>query len=150
MKEQPALTGRGGGCVICNSLDGAHEHHVVPQSYGGTYGPKVVLCGTHHTVIHDIALKPLDQQYGLILGTASVPKDKAQFVFDMTQTIAKSKQTFRMQRIPAIISVTLSRQHSAKLRELQKVLGASNQAAAVEACIDNTYKAAFPLKSLTP
>jgi len=31
------------------------DHHMIPQNAGGTDGPQVSLCDSHHTVIHKIA-----------------------------------------------------------------------------------------------
>lgn len=32
-----------------------HDHHVFPRAYGGTDGPEVSVCDTHHTKLHRIA-----------------------------------------------------------------------------------------------
>lgn len=45
-------------CWVCGSREGLNEHHVVPQSCGGTNGPTVTLCAAHHTVIHTEAYHP--------------------------------------------------------------------------------------------
>lgn len=34
-----------------------HRHHIVPRAYGGIDGPQVSLCDSHHTALHQIALK---------------------------------------------------------------------------------------------
>ena len=138
--------GLDGGCFICNSKEGAHEHHVVPQAYGGTNGPRVVLCGTHHTLIHDIALQPLDQQLGLIIASPSVPISMRAIVLQITSTITKAKTVFREQRIAAQISAKLDRPTSAMVRELQAVHGFPNQGATIQACIQLMYNQTFPLK----
>lgn len=39
-------------CWVCGSHVGLNEHHVVPQSCGGTHGPTVTLCAAHHSEIH--------------------------------------------------------------------------------------------------
>ncbi len=39
-----------GGTSICE------EHHIVPRAYGGTDGPTVSLCDTHHSKLHRIAV----------------------------------------------------------------------------------------------
>jgi hypothetical protein len=33
------------------------RHHVVPVAYGGVDGPQVSLCDSHHSALHEIALK---------------------------------------------------------------------------------------------
>jgi hypothetical protein len=48
-------------CWICGipfSHDCQEErHHVIPRAYGGTNGPQVSLCDSHHSALHQIALK---------------------------------------------------------------------------------------------
>ena len=48
-------------CWICGtpfSHDRQEErHHVIPRAYGGTNGPQVSLCDSHHSALHQIALK---------------------------------------------------------------------------------------------
>lgn len=48
-------------CWICNVPWGPntkeHKHHVIPRAYGGTDGPQVSLCDSHHSALHEIALK---------------------------------------------------------------------------------------------
>lgn len=46
-------------CWVCTSTAGLHEHHIVPQSCGGTHGPTVTLCAACHSVIHTEAYHPL-------------------------------------------------------------------------------------------
>lgn len=42
----------------CKESDGnkLHSHHVVPRNSGGSGGPTVTLCSSHHNGIHDAAL----------------------------------------------------------------------------------------------
>lgn len=54
------------GVVIESSLCWVHldvgsieYHHIVPQSYGGTDGPQVALCGNCHTGIHTLSYKQM-------------------------------------------------------------------------------------------
>ncbi len=50
-------------CWVCEALFVAHggteipeEHHVIPCAYGGTDGPTISLCDTHHSKLHRIAV----------------------------------------------------------------------------------------------
>lgn len=47
-----------GHCWVCGQREGLNEHHLVPQSCGGTHGPTVTMCAAHHTVIHTEAYHP--------------------------------------------------------------------------------------------
>lgn len=33
------------------------RHHIIPRAYGGVDGPQVSLCDSHHSALHEIALK---------------------------------------------------------------------------------------------
>jgi hypothetical protein len=43
-------------CYICQEITSTpHHHHVHQQAYGGRDGDVVVLCPTHHNLIHRLA-----------------------------------------------------------------------------------------------
>lgn len=48
-------------CWVCGSPFGPslkeERHHLIPRAYGGTDGPQVSLCDSHHTALHNIALR---------------------------------------------------------------------------------------------
>ncbi len=48
-------------CWVCNKEFNVNckkeDHHVVPRAYGGVDGPQVSLCDSHHSAVHEIALK---------------------------------------------------------------------------------------------
>lgn len=48
-------------CWVCGKIfdhsNKEERHHVVPRAYGGIDGPQVSLCDSHHTALHEIALK---------------------------------------------------------------------------------------------
>ncbi len=48
-------------CWVCKTPFGpsvkCEEHHIIPRAYGGTDGPLVSLCDSHHSMVHEIALK---------------------------------------------------------------------------------------------
>lgn len=48
-------------CWVCRRKFSAslkdHDHHVIPRAYGGVDGPQVRVCDTHHSALHDIALR---------------------------------------------------------------------------------------------
>lgn len=65
-------------CWVCNGLSVTsggdihiEVHHIIPQAYGGTDGPTVSLCDTHHTALHKIALALwTNKTYHNLLGTS--------------------------------------------------------------------------------
>lgn len=49
-------------CWVCKIKDVPFdEHHVVPEAYGGEDGPQITLCGSHHTLVHNLGLFQLKQ-----------------------------------------------------------------------------------------
>jgi hypothetical protein len=48
-------------CWVCTMKFGTslkkEDHHIIPRAYGGVDGPQVSLCDSHHTAVHEIALR---------------------------------------------------------------------------------------------
>lgn len=48
-------------CWVCKRKFGPslarEDHHIIPRAYGGTEGPQVSLCDSHHSALHNIAHK---------------------------------------------------------------------------------------------
>lgn len=48
-------------CWVCQTKFGPsmkeERHHLIPRAYGGVDGPQVSLCDSHHTALHNIALR---------------------------------------------------------------------------------------------
>jgi hypothetical protein len=42
-------------CWLCGDSSSLHEHHIIPQAYGGVDGPLVTLCATCHNGVHHVA-----------------------------------------------------------------------------------------------
>lgn len=67
-------------CWVCGRPFGPsikkENHHVVPRAYGGIDGPQVSLCDSHHTALHEIALKLYSKKsyYQLLTQDATVNK----------------------------------------------------------------------------
>lgn len=49
-------------CWVCSIKNVPFdEHHIVPRAYGGENGPLITLCGSHHTLVHNLGLYQLKQ-----------------------------------------------------------------------------------------
>lgn len=48
-------------CWVCSTPFGPsvkeERHHLIPRAYGGIDGPQVSLCDSHHSALHEIALR---------------------------------------------------------------------------------------------
>lgn len=122
-------------CWVCGSRDGLHDHHVVPQSCGGTNGPTVTLCAVHHNVIHSEAyLKPDDRRF------RGAPAAVIKLAY-LTQVIYNSYLAIQGQSKPVLKSFRLSVAH-------QKMWNAwrathptlKSDQAALEAAIEILYR----------
>lgn len=58
-------------CWVCNQRfvetggdQKRHEHHIIPQAYGGRNGPLVSLCTNHHNLLHELADKMIWNKKG--------------------------------------------------------------------------------------
>lgn len=53
-------------CWVCKRKFGPslarQDHHIIPRAFGGTDGPQVSLCDSHHFALHQIALKLYSQK----------------------------------------------------------------------------------------
>lgn len=121
-------------CWVCNAkfigVGGAtskEEHHIVPQAYGGSEGPTVTLCDSHHTKIHKIAValknkKPYSQ---LLLQESEVKK-----LMWLANTIYKAELATRDDPNKATtVSLRLSNRHTQMVDHLQRVTGKKSRGA---------------------
>lgn len=67
------------------------EHHVVPRAFGGTDGPTVLLCDTHHATLHKIANKVKSKADFKIL-LLGEPKDRQQKLCWLASMVVKSEE----------------------------------------------------------
>ena len=49
-------------CWVCHETSSLHEHHIIPQAYGGVDGPTVTLCATCHNGVHHVADGRIEMQ----------------------------------------------------------------------------------------
>lgn len=121
-------------CFICGGTDGLHSHHVIPEAYGGSDGPQVPLCGTHHTLIHSIALQRE-------LRCSDPDLTRRQRILYLATCIARARQRWKSQnRIsPLQMNATFPAEIRAKVEILQGLTGLS-QRSLVEFAINFTFK----------
>ena len=128
-------------CWVCGSRDGLNDHHVVPQAYGGTNGPQVTLCASHHTVIHQVALTEPHRW------TEQLDDPRTRGKLEQLVTIIyRARIACKGVEKPMQINHKLNMSRSRKLRELKVLLGVSSLNAALDKCIDVIYDQLTPLK----
>jgi hypothetical protein len=66
-------------CWVCRAKFGhsmkEERHHLIPRAYGGIDGPQVSLCDSHHTALHNIALRIYSKRKFTDLLTGSTEQD---------------------------------------------------------------------------
>jgi hypothetical protein len=132
-------------CWICPTHEGIHNHHCVPQAYGGVDGPQVTLCGTHHTLVHTLALKPCPLWDNSLRKHTTDPVKIAK-LRELVEIIYRARMATRNTVKPLQISHKLNMERSKKLRELKHLMGQSSITATIDACIDAVYNQANQLK----
>ena len=110
-------------CHVCGTKNGLHEHHVIPQAYGGVNGPTVILCASHHTLIHSAALCGEKKRQELLHGHTEEQKQK---LLELILIIRRARVATKYMRRPLKIQIELSAEDASKLRQLKRVLGCSS------------------------
>lgn len=132
-------------CLICGkgSTEVLHEHHVIPQAYGGRDMGTVTLCAEHHNMIHSAAIKCLmtirsgstvDFVWPNNHGAAEVAEA---LVYKIVEAALKSKvRTYK-------ITLTLDQTQRDILGLLKQDLSISSLEKTVLACLDAAYRDRF-------
>lgn len=137
------LLDRGGLCAIClRTFPNIHAHHVHPQAYGGREGKLVELCPSHHTDIHNTASAIIANH---IAGRGSPPPwgnpvewaRALHFIRPIVQYgIAARANGSHIYRI----TLELTAEEHAAIKELKIRLGVSSQEKAVRKSLMLTYR----------
>lgn len=118
-----------------------HEHHIVPRAFGGSDGPTVSICDSHHAATHQIALKLAAKRNYFDLLSHSKEKDKKLFwlasIICNAQALAKDDPNK-----PLPITFVAKGSTKIKLRALKKVLKLT-QPQLMELAIHNLYTRHF-------
>ena len=128
-----------GQCWVCGTTEGLCRHHVVPRAYGGENGPTVHLCGAHHTLIHDLALKaPTTRE--VLLRTSSEGSDAMYSrLASLVGIIVRAKAATKHLARPLQIQHKFSTDRGQKLKELKVLIGKTSIGATLDALVDTLY-----------
>jgi hypothetical protein len=118
-----------GSCWCCGNSEGLHEHHIIPQAYGGKNGPLVTLCGACHTNVHNTANEHIRKNTDIksltpntLTSTLSKTMLLCVYIVKSHALIAKSKA-----RQARKVTVNLTPLQSEQLDMLQTTLQCSSQ-----------------------
>lgn len=115
-------------CWICKvrfieagGTEQCHHHHVIPQAFGGTDGPTVSLCDSHHNKLHRIAvhLKSGKAYFPLLVGE---PKENVQGLLYLANAVYNAELATRNDpNKSASAMVTLNARHKAMIDQLKTI-----------------------------
>jgi len=120
-----------------------HQHHLVPRAYGGTDGPTVSLCDSHHTTLHQIALKLYSGKPYFDLLTNNTIQDKR--VLWMASLVANARRlTENDPNKPMILTVVADKTLKDKLRKLKTVFPRNTSfPALIKHAVEQLYRKTF-------
>lgn len=133
-------------CWICRSKFGhsvkREDHHVIPRAYGGTDGPQVSLCDSHHSALDLIAKRLYGKKPFTDLLTGDAEQDKkllwlASVVCNariLTEGDLNKKQ---------ILVLSPKKETFDKLKQLKKVYGNFSREKMIEFAIDKLFNQHF-------
>ncbi len=107
------------------------DHHVIPQAYGGTDGPTVSICETHHAAVHRIATAlKASKPYHQYMGTRN-PEHIKKLLW-LSQCIVNAELATRDDpNKKAMVSLVLDARTKTMVDELKKVYPQLKSRAAV-------------------
>ena len=119
------------------------DHHMVPQNAGGTDGPQVSLCDSHHTVIHKIAIRlKSGKQFKDFLNGED--KTSVKKLLWLATLIVKSERLVVNDPNKSFSSgISLSKTDIAMLNRLRKVFPKSSRSDLLKAGLNILYKKYF-------
>lgn len=97
------------------------HHHVIPQAFGGTDGPTVSICDSHHTKLHSIAvqMKAAKPYASFLKGETS---ERAKKVLYLATAVYNAQQVTRNDPNKlASAMVKLNARHKRQLDQLKAV-----------------------------
>lgn len=122
-----------------------HHHHVVPRAYGGVDGPQVSLCDSHHSALHEIALRLYSKKPYFTLLTPDPAKNKRLMYLASVAYNARLATENDPNKKPLLVE-SVRKETLDKLKKLRTVFPKSNRAKLVEAAIDVLYARYFTKK----
>lgn len=145
IKGSPHRHPRTSGCWIdALRLSSLHDHHVIPRAYGGSDGPRVMICNSCHEAIHDAAEKNLTAEQYSIQKAAKKCWNKPEDLYranHLIKIIQEAKQmASKSSNKTVLISVRLSAKENQILSDFAKLNGLSKKNALKQLIIAQTQR----------
>lgn len=120
------------------------DHHVIPRAYGGTDGPEISICDSHHTVAHKIAdhLTAGKSVFHLLNNTTQEQRTKLMWLATMISNAEIAMKDDPNKR--ATVMVTLTGVQQKRIDALKKVHPQfKSRAALIHHALDLLYARSF-------
>ena len=122
------------------------DHHIVPRNAGGTDGPQVRLCDSHHAVVHKVAFrlkakKPYD---ALLVGEGSIGQTGLQRLLWLAHVIARAEASVVDDPNKLLRNgVSLTPLETAMIKRLQTIYKKSRPEI-LKIALHRLYRSSFP------
>ena len=107
-------------CWVCGNTASLHEHHIIPQCYGGKDGPLVTLCASCHNGVHHVADGRVDMTPDY-WANKDISIRKSNYLVQAIHAARVATSTSQHKR--AIVTLGLSAEDTEMLKRLQNHYG---------------------------
>ena len=119
-----------------------HDHHMIPRAYGGVDGPTVSLCDSHHTTLHQVALKLYSgKPFGELL-TGNQEHNK-RILWLSTLVVNARRLTENDPNKPMMLPLVADKALKDKLKKLKQVYPKTSFPALIKYAIEQLYRRTF-------
>jgi hypothetical protein len=133
-------------CWVCGVSFGPsvkeHRHHVIPRAYGGTDGPQVSICDSHHSALHEIALRLYSKKPYFNLLTRVPSADKKLLYLASVAYNSRVLTENDPNKKPVLVE-SVRKETIEKLKQLRSVYPKTNRAKLIEAAVDALHARHF-------
>lgn len=120
-----------------------HKHHIIPQSYGGKYGPVSHLCNTDHSLLHAVADATIaGKETGSLLRGLSGNHLRA-VEWLASKVVAAHNATINDPNKRVQVGALLTATEGKKLDQLKNALGHSSRETTIKYLINDYYTRLF-------
>jgi 5-methylcytosine-specific restriction protein A len=118
------------------------DHHIIPRAYGGVDGPQVSLCSSHHTALHEIALRLYSRKSHHDLLTRSPEQNKKLLWLASMAYNARLLTENDPNKKPLLVE-SVRKETMQKIAKLKTIFPKSNRAMLLELAINELYARHF-------
>ena len=119
-----------------------HDHHLVPRAYGGVDGPTVSLCDSHHTTLHQMALRMYSNKPHFDLLTRNPVYDR-KLLWLASLVVNARHLTENDPNKPLVLHVVADKNFKSKLKALKTVFPKSSYTVLIRYAVEQLYRKHF-------